>query len=157
LRGTNWETTIRVVAGAIVLVAPAIMLVRQVQRASIRGTAVQLPRIQFLDLYASVDEFAATMRVKLTQAVYLSNGNGTLNAFAAQSGWTNNYVVLSNELFANLRNDNQEETRFILGHEIGHIRLHHYVRGRPYGRLRDRCRDFIIRYQSFINYSSVVH
>jgi Zn-dependent protease with chaperone function len=57
--------------------------------------------------------------------VYLSNGNGTLNAFAAQSGWTNNYVVLSNELFANLRNDNREETRFILGHEIGHIRLHH--------------------------------
>jgi Zn-dependent protease with chaperone function len=118
-----------------VLVASATMHVRQVQRASIRGTAVQLSRIQFLDLYASVDDFAATMRVKPTPAVYLSNGNGTLNAFAAQSGWTNNYVVLSNELFANLRNDNREETRFILGHEIGHIRLHHYVRGRPYGRL----------------------
>jgi Zn-dependent protease with chaperone function len=58
--------------------------------------------------------------------VCLSNGNGTLNAFAAQSGWTNNYVVLSNELFANLRNDNREGTRFNLGHEIGHIRLHHY-------------------------------
>ena len=57
--------------------------------------------------------------------MYLSNGNGTLNAFAAQSGWTNNYVVLSNELFANLRNDNREGTRFILGHEIAHIRLHH--------------------------------
>ena len=51
--------------------------------------------------------------------------NGTLNAFAAQSGWSNNYVVLSNELFANLRNDNRDGTRFILGHEIGHIRLHH--------------------------------
>jgi hypothetical protein len=46
LRGTNWEVTIRAVAGAIVLVAPAIMVVRQVQRASIRGTAVllSLPR-----------------------------------------------------------------------------------------------------------------
>ena len=33
--------------------------------------------------------------------------------------------MLSNELFANLRNDNREGTRFILGHEIGHIRLHH--------------------------------
>ena len=42
----------------------------------------------------------------------------------AQNEWTNNYVVLSNELFANLRNDNREGTRFILGHEIAHIQLH---------------------------------
>jgi len=34
LRGTNWEATWRAVAGAIILVAPAIMVVRQVQRAS---------------------------------------------------------------------------------------------------------------------------
>src|SRR5262249_43804899 len=94
LRGTNWEATWRAVAGAIIFVAPALLIVRQVQRASIRGTAVQLSRTP-------------------------------LNAFAAQSGWTNNYVVLSNELFANLRNNNREGTRFILGHETGHIRLHH--------------------------------
>ena len=125
LRGTNWETTWRAVAAAIILVAPAILIVRQVQRASIRGTAVQLSRTQFPDLHASVDDFAATLGVTPAPAVYLSNGNGTLNAFAAQSGWTNNYVVLSNELFANLRNDNREGTRFILGHELGHIRLHH--------------------------------
>jgi Zn-dependent protease with chaperone function len=125
LRDTNWEPTIRAVAGAILLVAPALLLVRQVQRASIRGTAVQLSRTQFPDLYASMYDFAATLRVKPTPTVYLGNGNGTLNAFAAQSGWTNNYVVLSNELFANLRNDNREGTRFILGHEIAHIRLHH--------------------------------
>jgi len=125
LRGTNWETTWRAVAGAIILVAPALLIVRQVQRASIRGTAVQLSRTQFADLYASMDDFAASLGVKPTPALYLSNGNGTLNAFAAQSGWTNNYVVLSNELFANLRNDNREGTRFILGHETAHIRLHH--------------------------------
>jgi Zn-dependent protease with chaperone function len=125
LRGTNWEATWRAVAAAIILVAPAILIVRQVQRASIRGTAVRLSRTQFPDLYGSVDNFAATLGVKPAPALYLSNGNGALNAFAAQSGWTNNYVVLSNELFANLRNDNREGTRFILGHELGHIRLHH--------------------------------
>jgi hypothetical protein len=64
LRGTNWETTWRAVAGAIILVAPAILVVRQVQRASIRGTAVRLSRTQFPDLYASVDDFAATLGVK---------------------------------------------------------------------------------------------
>jgi Zn-dependent protease with chaperone function len=125
LRGTDWEAAIRSAAGAIVLVAPALLIVRQVQRASVRGTAVQLSRTQFPDLYASVDEFAAALGVKPIPTVFLSNGNGTLNAFAAQSGWTNNYVAVSNELFANLRNDNREGTRFILGHEIAHIRLHH--------------------------------
>ena len=44
LRGTNWETTWRAVSAAIILVAPVIVIVRQVQRASIRGTAVQLSR-----------------------------------------------------------------------------------------------------------------
>ena len=125
LRNTNWETTWRAVAGAIILVAPALILIRQIQRASIRGTAVQLSRTQFPDLYTSIDDFSATLGVKPTPYLDLSNGNGTLNAFAAQSGLTNNYVVLSNELFANLRNDNREGTRFILGHEISHIRLHH--------------------------------
>jgi Zn-dependent protease with chaperone function len=125
LRGTGWETLVHVVAGAIILVAPVLLVVRQVQRASIRGTAVQLSRSQFPGLYFSIDDFAATLGVKPTPALYLTNGNGALNAFAAQSGWTSNYVVLSNELFANLRNDNREGTRFILGHEIAHIRLHH--------------------------------
>ena len=33
--------------------------------------------------------------------------------------------MLSNELFVNLYNDNRDGLRFILGHELGHIRLHH--------------------------------
>ena len=77
LRDTNWEETIRAIAAVILLVAPGILLVRQIQRASIRGTAVQLSRTQFPDLYASMDDFAATLRVEPTPAVYLSYGNGT--------------------------------------------------------------------------------
>jgi Zn-dependent protease with chaperone function len=116
---------VHAVAGAIILVAPLLVVIRQVQRASVRGTAVQLSRTQFPDLYSSVDEFATRLGVRPTPNLFLSNGNGTLNAFAAQSGWTSNYVVLTNELFANLRDDNRQGPRFILGHEMGHIRLHH--------------------------------
>jgi hypothetical protein len=71
LRGTNWEPTIRAVAAAILVVAPALVIVRQVQRASIRGTAVQLSRTQFPDLYASADGFAAALHVTPTPAVFL--------------------------------------------------------------------------------------
>jgi Zn-dependent protease with chaperone function len=56
--------------------------------------------------------------------IFLANGNGALNAFAAQATG-HDYVVLSNELFANLYQNNRDGLRFILGHEMGHIRLHH--------------------------------
>ena len=125
MRDTGWEVTTRVAAGAILLVAPILVVVRQLQRAAIRGTAVQLSRSQFPDLYASVAEHARALGLRDTPTLFLSNGNGTLNAFAAQSGWTNNYVAVSNELFANLRDQNREGLRFILGHEVAHIRLSH--------------------------------
>jgi Zn-dependent protease with chaperone function len=35
------------------------------------------------------------------------------------------YIVLANELFANLYNGNRNGLRFIIGHELGHIRFHH--------------------------------
>src|SRR5215471_415254 len=89
LRGNNWEAAWRAVAGAIIFVAPALLIIRQVQRASIRGTAVQLSRTPFSDLYASMDHLARTRELKRPPALYLSNGKGTLNACAAQSGWTN--------------------------------------------------------------------
>ena len=56
--------------------------------------------------------------------IFLANGNGALNAFAAQATG-HDYVVLSNELFVNLYQNNRDGLRFILGHEMGHIRLHH--------------------------------
>jgi len=56
--------------------------------------------------------------------IYLANGNGTLNAFAAQATG-HDYVVLCNELFVYLHINNSAGLRFILGHEMGHIRLHH--------------------------------
>ncbi|MDD7941631.1 M48 family metallopeptidase [Actinomycetospora lutea] len=54
----------------------------------------------------------------------MANGNGELNAFAAQAAGRD-YVVLNSELFANLYAHNRDGLRFALGHELGHIRLHH--------------------------------
>ena len=96
LRGTNWETTIRTVAGAIVLVAPAIMIVRQVQRASIRGTAAPRSRTQFPDSYATVEDFAATLHVKPTPTVFLSNGNGTLTTATGARDFVTRYQLFMN-------------------------------------------------------------
>jgi Zn-dependent protease with chaperone function len=98
--------------------------VRETQRASVRGTAVELSQRQFPELYRTAEDFARKLGLRRRPELFLANGNGTLNAFAAQAtGY--DYVVLSNELFANLHDNNRDGLRFIVGHEIGHIRLHH--------------------------------
>ncbi len=124
LRDTGVGTGIRSALIGLLLLVPALIVIRETQRASVRGSAVKLSRSQFPDLYKVADEFAVALGLRRRPEIFLGNGNGSLNAFAAQAmGY--DYVVLSNELFANLYDGNREGLRFILGHEMGHIRLHH--------------------------------
>jgi Zn-dependent protease with chaperone function len=51
-------------------------------------------------------------------------GNGTLNAFAA-STFGYDFVVIHSELFSNTYEKNKEALAFIIGHELGHLRLGH--------------------------------
>lgn len=124
LRETGVGLGIRSALIGLLLLVPALIVIRETQRASVRGSAVKLSQSQFPDLYRVADDLAAALGLRRRPEIFLANGNGTLNAFAAQAtGY--DYVVLSNELFANLYNHNREGLRFILGHEMGHIRLHH--------------------------------
>jgi Zn-dependent protease with chaperone function len=123
-RNTALAVTIRSAFIALLLLVPLLVVIRETQRASVRGTAVQLSRSQYPDLYETAENFAMTLGLRRRPEVYLTNGNGALNAFAAQATG-HDYVVLSNELFVNLYNNNSAGLRFILGHELGHIRLHH--------------------------------
>jgi Zn-dependent protease with chaperone function len=109
---------------ALLLVVPALVIVREVQRATTRGTAVRLSERQFPELYRTADELATALRLPRRPDIFVANGNGTLNAFAAQAAG-HDYIVMASELFANLHAHNRDGLRFILGHEMGHIRLHH--------------------------------
>jgi Zn-dependent protease with chaperone function len=124
LRSTAVATGIRSALVALLLLVPGLIVVRETQRAAVRGTTVALSPTQFPELYRTAQSFAAELGLRRRPDIFLTNGNGSLNAFAAQATG-HDYVVLSNELFANLYNDNREGLRFILGHEMGHIRLHH--------------------------------
>ncbi|MCY1136873.1 M48 family metallopeptidase [Actinoplanes sp. Pm04-4] len=121
---SGWATTVRSAFIGLLLLVPGLIVVRETQRAQIRGTAVELSPRQYSELYAVADDFAHKLGLPRRPNIYLANGNGTLNAFAAQATG-HDYVVLSNELFVNLYQNNREGLRFILGHELGHIRLHH--------------------------------
>jgi len=124
LQDSGWAAAVRSALIGLLLLVPALILVRETQRASVRGTAVQLSPRQYDDLYRTADDFAKRLGLRRRPQIFLSNGNGALNAFAAQATG-HDYVVLSNELFTNLYHGNRDGLRFILGHELGHIRLHH--------------------------------
>jgi Zn-dependent protease with chaperone function len=124
LQDSGWAVAIRGALISLLLFIPALMVVRETQRASTRGTAVQLSERQYPELYQTAEDFTHTLGLRRRPEIFLANGNGALNAFAAQvTGY--DYVVLSNELFANLYDRNRDGLGFILGHELGHIRLHH--------------------------------
>jgi len=124
LQESGWAVAVRSALIGLLLLVPALVVIRETQRASVRGTAVELSPRQYSALYRTADEFAHRLGLRRRPQIYLSNGNGALNAFAAQATG-HDYVVLSNELFTNLYENNREGLRFILGHELGHIRLHH--------------------------------
>jgi Zn-dependent protease with chaperone function len=115
---------IRVGFVALLLLVPALVVYRQLTRAGIRGSAVRLSRRQFPDIYAVKDDFARRLNLKRDPEIYLMSGNGVLNAFAA-STFGYDFVVIHSELFSNTDEKNKDALAFIVGHELGHLRLGH--------------------------------
>jgi Zn-dependent protease with chaperone function len=115
---------IRVAFLALLLLVPGLVVYRQLTRAGTRGSAVRLSSRQFPDIYAVKDDFARRLDLRRDPEIYLMSGNGTLNAFAA-STFGYDFVVIHSELFSNTYQKNRDALAFIIGHELGHLRLGH--------------------------------
>jgi Zn-dependent protease with chaperone function len=111
---------------AALLTGLVLILIRQLNRASVRGSSVLAGDQQFPEINAIKHEAAAVMgfRPNREPEIYVVAGNGVLNAFAA-SAFGHDFVVVNSDLFANTLEQNQRALRFIVGHELGHIRLGH--------------------------------
>ncbi len=109
-----------------IVVALLLIYIRQTNRAAVRGNSVLTSADEFPAVRAIMDEAVAALgsRGKRAPEIYVTNGNGVLNAFAA-SAFGHDFVVVNAELFANTLDQNQKALRFIVGHELGHIRLGH--------------------------------
>jgi Zn-dependent protease with chaperone function len=116
--------TVRVAFVALLLLVPGLVVYRQLTRAGTRGSAVRLSRRQFPDIHALKEDFARRLALRRDPEIYLMSGNGTLNAFAA-STFGYDFVVIHSELFSNTYEKNKEALAFIVGHELGHLRLGH--------------------------------
>jgi Zn-dependent protease with chaperone function len=115
---------IRIAFFALLLLVPGLVVYRQLTRAGIRGSAVRLSPQQFPDIHAVKENFARRLDLRRDPEIYLMSGNGTLNAFAA-STFGYDFVVIHSELFSNTYERNKESLAFIIGHELGHLRLGH--------------------------------
>jgi len=115
---------IRVAFVALLLLVPGLVVYRQITRAGTRGSAVRLSRRQFPDIYSVKEDFARRLELRRDPEIYLMSGNGTLNAFAA-STFGQDFVVIHSELSSNTYEKNKNALAFIVGHELGHLRLGH--------------------------------
>jgi Zn-dependent protease with chaperone function len=120
----------RYVAIALVVVAVLVALffvyIRQTTRAAVRGSSVLATAEEFPEIKAMMDEATAYFRFRTGHEpeIYVTNGNGVLNAFAA-SAYGHDFVTVHAELFMNTLEQNTKALRFIVGHELGHIKLGH--------------------------------
>lgn len=80
----------------------------------------------FPELYAKVKEFTRLLGLKKEPEVYITQDDGSINAFAS---WIPGkyYVRLNAEIvdLAYLENKDWDTVAFIMAHEFGHIYLHH--------------------------------
>lgn len=124
------STPLRLAVASILLAAFVVGLVyifvRQLTRASTRGTSVLATSNQFPKIETMKHEAAGLLRFpkRREPEIYVAAGNGVLNAFAA-SAFGHDFVVVNSDLFANTLEQNRRALRFIVGHELGHIRLGH--------------------------------
>jgi Zn-dependent protease with chaperone function len=124
------STPLRLAVASVLLAAFVLGLlyifVRQLTRAASRGGSVLASSHQFPEVEAMKHEAAVRLgfRRRREPEIYVTAGNGVLNAFAA-SAFGHDFVVVHSDLFANTLEQNQRALRFIIGHELGHIRLGH--------------------------------
>ena len=90
----------------------------------LRGNGVLLSSQQLPDLRERFDACCAKLGLEQDKPeAYLLQGGGTLNAFATRF-LGRHYVVLLSDVVDAMQAD-PEGVNFYLGHELGHVRMHH--------------------------------
>ena len=124
----DWVSKLYVPVVVLVPVGLFILFVFQTGRlyGNQRAGAVRIMPEQFPEVYEMWESMALAQGLKKVPELYTINGNGALNAFAScVPGFRYFSTIYSDILEACLRNEDWDSLRFILGHELGHMRLGH--------------------------------
>jgi Zn-dependent protease with chaperone function len=97
------------------------LLVAQLKSESIKVTPEQLPV-----LHRTFEEVFRKLQLLQIPEFYVVQSNGVMNAFASRHSGRN-FVVIFSDLLEALGHDSAQ-VRFLIGHEIGHIRRNHLMK-----------------------------
>ncbi|MBO0876732.1 MAG: M48 family metalloprotease, partial [Pseudonocardia sp.] len=106
------------------LPVPGLILARELRGVSVSGGAVASGPSRCPELCQTAAEFTEWMRLRRRPEIFMGHGYGRLTAFAGRAS-RYDYIVLPDELVTGPHRNNPGIPRFVLGHEMGHIRLHH--------------------------------
>ncbi len=92
----------------------------------VRSDGIRVGSDQFPELFEHWGDLSDRLGLEQTPELYVINGNGALNAYATcVPGYRRYGVVYSDIIEKALESGEMETLRFVLGHELGHIKLGH--------------------------------
>lgn len=106
------------------LAPAAIYLYRFFAAAVARSNSILIGPKQFPELFAVYQELGRRLEMAHLPRLYLTNGNGVVNAYALSCNRRHNYVVIHSEI-ALLLPTSPEIVEFVLAHELAHHKLGH--------------------------------
>lgn len=93
----------------------------------IRTNGVKVTKNQFPSIYQMVMKTADDMGISSIPDVYIVQSEGALNAFASKF-FQKNMIVIYSELADLIVIDREQELRFVIAHELAHIKRNHIVK-----------------------------
>lgn len=101
-----------------------IPVARNLRSAFIRGNSICLSRKQIPQIYGILEEHCAKLGMNYIPELYLSE-NAIPDAAQAFSAWRRDYIVLNLKLVESEMEENRAALAFLLGRELGRLRLGH--------------------------------
>jgi Zn-dependent protease with chaperone function len=90
------------------------------------SNGVEITPTQFSDLFVQYANLASEMGFTDLPRLYLINGMGMTNAFASKCSLSKSFVVITSDLLdAMYEFGDVNAVRFVLAHELGHIKMKH--------------------------------
>lgn len=90
------------------------------------ANGVEITEAQLPEIYTIYAELAERMEVNPVPRLYMGNGNGTLNAFASKCQIKRHYIVIWSDLLdIAYEHGDFDGVKFVLAHELGHVKCGH--------------------------------
>lgn len=115
--------------GILYLIFAAIFstIVKGILIGSIKGNAIKLSHTQLGDIYNEYTQLAKQMGFDEVPDIYLIQSGGDLNAFATRF-IGRDFVVVYADVLEMAYEEGLDEVKFILAHELGHLKANHLRR-----------------------------